>query len=100
MRKLKPGTLTSGRIKNNFKGTTKRFIAKGHAFSFMGLFKGAPAYRKQFSYDVLAMVKQFVIPTNFPALTYADLSWEKLPQLINKMISLGFSDEKLKNLKL
>ena len=39
MRKLIPGTVTSGRIKNNFKGTTKRFIAKGHAFSFMGLFK-------------------------------------------------------------
>ena len=41
--KLIPGTVTSGRIKNNFKGTTKRFIAKDYAFSFMGLFKGAPA---------------------------------------------------------
>ena len=79
MRKLKPGAFTSGRIKNNFKGTTKMFIASDYAFSLMGLFKGAPAYCKQFSYDVLAMVKQLVIPTNFPALTYADLSWEKLP---------------------
>ena len=37
MRKLIPGTVTSGR-------TTKRIIAKDYAF--MGLFKGAPAYWK------------------------------------------------------
>ena len=53
MHKIKPGTLTAGGVKNNFKGTIKRFVA----ISFMSSVKGTPAYWKQFLYDMFTMVK-------------------------------------------
>ena len=43
MHKIKPGTLTAGTVKNNFKGTIERFVASDNAFSFMSLVKGTPA---------------------------------------------------------
>ena len=98
MHKIKPGTLTVGKVKNNLKGTTERFVASDNAFSFMSSVKGIPAYRKPFLHDVLAMVKQLGIPTYFLILSYADLRWEELPYIINKLNNLGLSDEKLKNL--
>ena len=57
MHKIKPGTLTAGAVKTNFKETIERFVASGNAFSFMNSVKRTPAYWKQFLYDVLAMVK-------------------------------------------
>ena len=44
MYKIKPGTITPGTVKNNFKGTIKRFVASNNAFSFMSSIKGTPAY--------------------------------------------------------
>ena len=35
MHKIKPGTLTAGTVKTNFKGTTERFATSDNAFSFM-----------------------------------------------------------------
>ena len=32
MHNIKPGTLTAGIVKNNFKGTSERFIASANAF--------------------------------------------------------------------
>ena len=32
MHKIKPGTLTAGTGKNNFKGTIEKFVASGNAF--------------------------------------------------------------------
>ena len=69
MHKIKPGTLTAGTVKSNFKETIERF-----AFSFMNSVKGTPAYWKQFLYDVLAMVKQLAISTYFLTLSCADLT--------------------------
>ena len=73
MHKIKPGTLTAGTVKNNFKGTIERFVASKIVFSFMSSVKGTPAYWKQFLRDVLAMVKQLGIPTYFLTLSSADL---------------------------
>ena len=56
--KIKRGTLTAEITKNNFKGTIEKFVASHKVFSFMSSVKGTPAYRKQFFYDVLAIVKQ------------------------------------------
>ena len=61
--------------------------------------KGTPANWKQFLCDVLAMVKQLGIPTYFLTLSCADLIWEELPYIINKLNNLGLSDEELKNLR-
>ena len=41
---IKPGTITAGMVKNDLKGTTKRCVASGNAFSVMSSVKGTPAY--------------------------------------------------------
>ena len=64
----------------------------------MSSVKGTLAHWKQFLFDVLAMVKQLGIPTHFLTLSCADLRWEELPYIINKLNNLGLSDEELKNL--
>ena len=98
MHKIKPGTLTEGTFKNNFKGTIERFVASDNAFSFMSSVKRTPAYWQQFLYDVLAMVKQLGIPTYFLAFSCVDLRWEDLLYIINKLNNVGLSEEELKNL--
>lgn len=60
--------------------------------------KGTPAYWKQFSYEVLAMVKQLGLPSYFVTLSCADLSWDELPSHINKLNNLGLTDEDLRDL--
>ena len=56
--------------------------------------KGTPAYCKQFLFEVLAMVRQLGIPTCFLILSCADLKWDELPYIINKLLNnLGFSGE-------
>ena len=98
MHKVKPGQLTAGTIKQNYRGTIDRYVASDNAFSFMSQVKGTPAYWKQFLFDVLAMVKQLGIPTYFLTLSCADLRWEELPYIINRLNNLGLSDEELNNL--
>ena len=73
MHKRNPGTLTAGVVKNNYKETIERFVASDNAFSFMSSVKGIPAYWKQFLYDILTMVKQSGIPTNFLTFSCAGL---------------------------
>ena len=46
MHKIKPGTLTAGTVKINFKGTIERFVTRDNAFSFMSSVKGTLAYWK------------------------------------------------------
>ena len=99
MHKIKPGTLTAGTVKSNFKGTIERLVARNNAFSFMSLVKGTPVYQKQFSFNVLVMVKQLGIPTFFLTLSCANLLWEELPHIINKLNDLGLSEEELKKLR-
>ena len=68
-----------------------------NAFSFISSVKGAPTYWKQFFYEVLAMVKQLGIPKYFLTLSCADLRWEELPYIINKLNNLlGIRTEELK----
>ena len=44
------------------------------------------------------MVKQLGIPTYFLTLSCADLRWDQLPYIINKINNLGLTEEELKNL--
>ena len=64
----------------------------------MSSVKGTPAYWKQFLFEVLAMVKQLEMPNYFLTLSCADLRWQELPYIINKLNNLGLSDKELKNL--
>ena len=45
---IKPGILTAGTVKSNFKGTIERFLGRDNAISFMSSVKGTPIYWKQF----------------------------------------------------
>ena len=76
LHKIKPGTLTAGAVKNNLKVKIERYVASDITVSFMRSkekVKGKRAYRKQFLYDVLVIVKQLGIPTNFLTLSCANL---------------------------
>ena len=96
--RIKPNILTAGTIKYNFKGTIKSFVASDYAFLFISSFKVTSACWKYFLYDVLTMVKQLRKFRYFLTLTCADLRWEELPYIINKLNNLGPSDEELKKL--
>ena len=60
--------------------------------------KGTPTYWKQFLLEVLEMVQQLGVPTYFLTLSCADLRWDELPYVINKLNNLGLTEEELKNL--
>ena len=63
----------------------------------MSSVKGTPTYWKQFPHEILAMVKQLGIPTYFLTLSCADLRWDELPHIINKLNNLNLSDEEIRN---
>ena len=65
MHTIKPLTLTAGTVKNNFQEAIERFAASHNAFSFMSSIKEPPACWKQFSFNVLDIVKQLGIPLIF-----------------------------------
>ena len=97
MHKIKAGKITARTITNNFNGTIERFVASDNAFSSKSSVKGTPGYWKQFLYDALAMVIQLGIPTYFLALSCADLRWEELPCITNKLSNFGLNDVEVKN---
>ena len=63
--KIKPSTLTVGKVNNILKGTIERFVASDNAFSFMSSVKGTPRHWKHFLNDVLATVKYWEYPHIF-----------------------------------
>ena len=46
-------------------------------------------------YEVVAMVKQLGIPTWFMTLSYADLRWPELFQIISRMQGKDITDEEV-----
>ena len=64
----------------------------------MSSVKGTPAYWKKFLFEVLAMVKQFGIPTFFMTLSYADLWWNEFIETVAKLNSLSLTDDDIKNM--
>ena len=51
----------------------------------MNSIKGTTAYWKKFLCYVLAMVKQLGVPAFFMTLSSADLKWNELVSIINKL---------------
>ena len=98
MQKAQGMQIIAGSVKQNYKESVKRLLSSENAYSFVSSVKGTPAYWKQFLFEVLAMVQQLGISTYFLTLSCADLRWDELPYMINKLNNLGFSDEELKNL--
>ena len=54
---------------------------------------GIPAYWKHFLYEELAMVKQLGMPTHFLTLSCADLKWNELSHITNKLNNSNLTDE-------
>ena len=90
--------ITADTVNQNYKESVKRLLSSKNAYSFMSSVKGTPVYWKQFLFEVLAMVKQIGIRTYFLTLSCADLRWNELPYIINKLNNLCLSDEELENL--
>ena len=98
MRKVTSSQVTAGMLSSNFNEKVKEFIASDQAFTFMNSIKGTPAFSKKFLFDVLAMVKQLGVPTFFMTLSSADLKWNELVSIINKLHKLDMSEEDIENL--
>ena len=73
MHKIKPGQLTSGKIKHNYKGRIDRFVGSDNTFSFISSVKGAPPYWKQFFHDNFYMIIKLGTPTYVFTISCADL---------------------------
>ena len=85
-------------LSSNFNEKLKEFTASNQAFTFMNSIKGTPAYWKKFLFDVLAMVKQLGVVTFFMTPSSADLKWNELVYVINKLHKLDKSEEDIGNL--
>ena len=44
------------------------------------------------------MVKQLGVPTSFLTLSCADLRWDELPYIVNKLKNLNLTDEEIRDL--
>ena len=93
MRKVTSSQLTAGMVSSNFNEKVKEFIASNQALTFMNSIKGTLACWKKLLFDVLAMVKQLGVPTFFMTLSSADLKWNELVYIINKLHELDMSEE-------
>ena len=65
--------LTAGMLSRSFKATVKQFMSQKKAYRFMISIEGTAVYWKNVLHEVLAMVKQFSIPTFFTTLSCRDL---------------------------
>ena len=90
--------LTAGSVRKNYKESVKKLLSNENAFHFLSSVKVTPAYWMQLLHEVLAIVKQLGIPTYFLTLSCADLRWDELPHIVNKLNNLNLSDEKIRNL--
>ena len=72
-------------LASDFNEKVNDSISSDKAFTFMNGIKGTPAYWKKFLFDVLAMVKQFGVPTLFMKFFTTDLRWIELMYIISKL---------------
>ena len=86
-------------LSSNFNETINRSIASDQVFIFMNSIEGTPAYWEMVLFDILAMVKQLCVPKFFMTLSSADLKWNELVSIINKLDKLDLSRENIKNLR-
>ena len=88
MQKIVAEGLTAGELSKNYEERIKSFVANDEVFNFMNMLKGTPAYWKRFLLEVLAMVKVLGLPAYFMTLSCADLRWNELVEIIQKLTGL------------
>ena len=101
--KINPGKFTAGIFNSNFKRKVETFAASNNASSFMSLVKRTTHTGNLeivFVWCTIAMVKELEIHTYFLTLSWADLRWELLAYIIDKLNNFGISYGELKCFKL
>ena len=53
------------KLSSQIEETVKSFLTKDDVYQFMGNITGTTTYTKKFFFEVLAMVKQLILPTFF-----------------------------------
>ena len=82
--------LTAESVRQNYNEPVKRLLSNENIFHLMSSAKGTQAYCQRFLHEVLAMVKQLVIPTT----SYIRIT----SYIINKLNNLNLSPEEIRNL--
>ena len=90
--------LTPELVRLNHKESVKRLLSNQSSFHLMSSMKIIAAYWKEFLHEVRAMVKQLEIINIFLTLPCADLRWDELSYIINRLKNLNLSDEEVRNL--
>ena len=86
MPKVSAPKLRAGLLNNaNTFDTLNQYFENGQAYAFMNSIKGIPGYSKKFNSEVLGTVKQLGVPTFFLTLSSADLRWNELVEIIQKL---------------
>ena len=88
----------AGMLSNNFSETVPALVAKDKSYRFINSIKGTPAYREKFLREVLAMVKQLVLPTFFMTLSCAELRWNELISIIYTLKGETLQEEEINRL--
>ena len=70
-----------------------QLIQKDHVFKFLKHVRGFPAYIQHTYYDLLAMIQQLDIPTQFLTLSAADMKWPDVIQCIAYQYGQTFTEE-------
>ena len=85
-RKVSAPTLRAGLLHNaNICDTLIQYFENDQAYAFTNPITSTPTYWKKFQSEVLAMVKQLGVPTFFLTLSSADLRWNELAEIIQKL---------------
>ena len=66
-----------------------------HAYLFLRQISGTPPHWQKFMYEVVAMVRQFGIPSWFMTLSCADLRWPELFQIIARTQGKNMTEEQV-----
>lgn len=70
-------------------------ICQDQAYLFLMQIPGTPPYWQKFMYEVIVMVKPLGIPTWFVTLSFADLRWPELLQILARIQGNDLTDEQV-----
>ena len=82
LKKMHGQPLTASQVRPNNIQTLRNLICQDQAYLFLRQIPGTPPYWQTFMFEVVAMVKQLLMPTWFMTLSCADLRWPELFQII------------------
>ena len=95
MKKVHEASLTAKEVLNMGSTSVKNLIFSDQAYLFMRNIPGSPSYWQRFLFEVLAMIKQLGPPMWWLTLSYADLRWKELYEILSKLQGKELSAEEI-----